>query len=158
MDRTKNIIRGLPTLGARPVKSKPRVPGKGSPAGRPADLNPQQRLKEISVLSQVAQSMAQLMELDELWPRLQREVNRLMDAGNFYVALWHRRENEVEFVYEIEGGKLIPKSRKSWANGLTAYVLTSGRPLLLKSRDQKRPGKRFKMLEFPSGLRARSWE
>jgi hypothetical protein len=113
MDRTKNIIRGLPTLGARPVKSKPRVPGKGSPAGRPADLNPQQRLKEISVLSQVAQSMAQLMELDELWPRLQREVNRLMDAGNFYVALWHRRENEVEFVYEIEGGKLIPKSRKS---------------------------------------------
>jgi diguanylate cyclase (GGDEF)-like protein len=97
--------------------------------------------------------MAQLMELDELWPRLQREVNRLMDAGNFYVALWHRRENEVEFVYEIEGGKLIPKSRKSWANGLTAYVLTSGRPLLLKSRDQKRPGKRFKMLGKP----ARSW-
>jgi len=108
------------------------------------------RLEEISVLSQVAQSMARVMDMDELWPRLHSEVNRLLDARNFYVALWHRPEKEVEFIYEVEEGEILPRSKKPWGQGLTELVLETGEPLLLRNEERKVKGRALKVIGRPA--------
>ena len=122
---------------------------KNQPPAMPV-RNLEKRLEEISVLSQIAQSMARVMDMKELWPRLHREVGRLLDARNFYVALWHRQENEVEFIYEVEEGRKLPSSRKPWGQGLTEQVLESGKPLLLKDKERKLKGRPVKVIGKPA--------
>ena len=152
MDRSKNNKTDLGLSTGRVTKNRPvKTPDRGSPSGT---QSLEKRLEEISVLSQIAQSMARVMNLEELWPRLHREVSRLLDARNFYVALWHHRQGKaVEFIYEIKDGKHLPKSQKSRAHGLTELVLESGKPLLLKHEERKKKGRPLKN----GGQQALSW-
>ncbi|MBI5805274.1 GAF domain-containing protein [candidate division TA06 bacterium] len=150
MDKNKKNISGP---GPRPG---PAVRSKNQPSGLPVRAsiaqvqNLEKRLEEISVLSQIAQSMARVMDMEELWPRLHREVSRLLDARNFYVALWHRQEKEVEFIYEVEEGRKQPRSRKPWGQGLTEQVLESGKPLLLKNKERNLKGRPVKVIGKPA--------
>ena len=113
--------------------------------------NSQQRLAEISAITKIGQAISKVMSLDSLWPLLHRQVMQLMDAANFHVALYFPESKNLEFVYDVQEGKQQPRERRALAKGLTEYVLTTKRPLLLRDRMQKVPSARFITIGKPAG-------
>ncbi|WP_397607722.1 EAL domain-containing protein [Silanimonas sp.] len=56
-------------------------------------------------------------------------VGELIDARNFYIALWDETTDETSFPYSVDERTPTRPSRKA-GQGLTEYVLHSGEPLL----------------------------
>lgn len=56
-------------------------------------------------------------------------VGELIDARNFYIALWDERTDETTFPYSIDE-RTPSRAPRRGGHGLTEYVLHSGEPLL----------------------------
>lgn len=115
--------------------------------------NSRKQLAEISAITKIGQAISKVMSLDQLWPLLHRQVQQLMDAQNFYVALYHGASRELEFVYDRQQGRTLPVERRDLAGGLTECVIRTKRPLLLTSKRQRAPIREFRMI----GKQAQSW-
>jgi diguanylate cyclase (GGDEF)-like protein len=96
-----------------------------------------QQLTELSVLNQIGQAISHVMDMNSLWPVLHRELAKVVDASNFYVAIWHKNTGMVEFAYDVQEGKRLPPEKKPMSNGLTEYVMRSGKPLLITDPSQR---------------------
>ena len=73
------------------------------------------------------------------------QTGRVMDATNFYIALYDEALDEVSFVLNIEEGRRMPggKRRSGW--GMTEHIIQSKRPLLFKedvAEEQRRRERR----------------
>ncbi len=56
-------------------------------------------------------------------------VGELIDARNFYIALWDETTDETSFPYSVDERTPVRPTRRA-GHGLTEYVLHSGEPLL----------------------------
>lgn len=93
----------------------------------------ERRVKELDSLQIVGQSLSANLRLDELLPTIYDQVAGLMPADSFYVALYSADENEVSFPLAVEEGEKVSWRSRKAGNGLTEYVLRSGKPLLISS-------------------------
>ncbi|MFH1851622.1 MAG: PAS domain S-box protein [Candidatus Neomarinimicrobiota bacterium] len=112
--------------------------------GRPATLNfmtdiherklaeaeLQQSLKLETALFQIARASSLVPDVKTLCEVTHKELGAVLDAGNFYVALWDEEKELLEFPFFMDQkdphpGVLAP------GKGTIAYVLNSGRPQLL---------------------------
>ncbi|MGD1061151.1 MAG: PAS domain S-box protein [Methanomassiliicoccales archaeon] len=75
--------------------------------------------------------------LDELYVSIHKVLAELMPAGNFYIALASQTKNELTFPYFVDERDLRPEPRKV-GNGLTEYIISSGKPLWGSGEDLKR--------------------
>ena len=115
--------------------------------------NDRQRLAEISAINSITRAIARVMDLDALWPLLHEQVGRLMDAANFYVALYHHDRRLLEFAYDVQQGVRRPSETTQLRRGLTEHVIRTKRPLLIRHRGQKVAGNGFASIGKP----AQSW-
>jgi len=91
----------------------------------------QQRIEQLNALNEMSQAISSTLELDELLGVVYRQVSRIVDTTNFYVALYDEEEEEISFPFVVD-----PEQREDWspskkAEGLTGTVIESGKPLLL---------------------------
>lgn len=102
------------------------------------DISRRKKSENINkVLFNISKAPAESESLEELFLVIQREVNRLMDARNFYVALTKnvtRGLYTIPFIRdenpeEMETPK-TPKTVLDLSNGFTDYVAKKGKPLL----------------------------
>ena len=91
----------------------------------------QRRTKESELLTQVGQAVSSHLDPDEVLRTIHRELGHLFDTQNFYVAFLEA--GEIRFELEVEEGKVLPKRTRKAANGLSEYVIGTGRPLLIRS-------------------------
>ena len=91
----------------------------------------QRRTKEFELLTQVGQAVSSHLDPDEVLRTIHRELGNLFDTRNFYVAFLE--SGEMRFELEVEDGKVRPKRSRKAANGISEYVIRSGRPLLIRS-------------------------
>lgn len=83
----------------------------------------QATLYRIAELSIVADT------LEEFYAAVHAEVNQLLDARNFFIALLTEQGTELDFPYQVDE-RDAPTPRRMLARGLTEYVLRTGQPLL----------------------------
>ncbi|MBU0495740.1 MAG: GAF domain-containing protein [Chloroflexi bacterium] len=95
----------------------------------------QRRLDELAALTQIGQALGASLDLHNVLETLYREISRLMDTTNFYVAFWEPATDEVVFAYEMAGGLRRPGRCQPRAQDLLAYVLDHRVPVLLASED-----------------------
>ncbi len=67
--------------------------------------------------------------LEEFYATVHKEVDELLYARNFYIALLSEDGDELEFPYSVDERDVI-RPRRKLARGLTEYVLRTGRALL----------------------------
>jgi diguanylate cyclase (GGDEF)-like protein len=91
----------------------------------------QRRTKESELLTQVGQAVSSHLDPDAVLGTIHRELGKLFDTQNFYVAFLD--EGEIRFELEVEEGKTLPKRSRKAANGISEFVIRSGRPLLIGS-------------------------
>ena len=82
-----------------------------------------------SVLYRIAEVSTSARDLNALYPAIHAIVADLLDARNFYIALYEQAANWMTFPYFVDEIDSAPAPRTP-RKGLTEYVLRSGEPLL----------------------------
>jgi PAS domain S-box-containing protein len=98
-----------------------------------ANAKLEERAKEIASVSAVGQAIVNSLDLPELLEATHQHISPLMDARNFYVALYHEEYNELAFPLAYEDGRPVRYRNRNISNGLTEHVLRTREPLLIPS-------------------------
>jgi GAF domain-containing protein len=112
--------------------------------------------REQTILSEMSRDLTTVLDVEAVIDRVHHHTNRLMDATNFYVALYHPQEDAVSFPLYAEGERIrrIYERRQS-GKGLTEYVIRTRRPLLLRENVSRWLEQKLEVL--PIGRNAESW-
>jgi GAF domain-containing protein len=94
------------------------------------DITDRRRSERLqSALYRIAEVSTSSHDLAGLYPSIHAIVAELLDAKNFYIALYDEATNWLEFPYFVDEFDIAPAPR-SPKRGLTEYVLRTGEPLL----------------------------
>ena len=96
--------------------------------------NPDSTRKEIShVLLRIASAVHNTENLHQLFESIHHSLSRLMDLSNFFIALYDRTRNAIDFEYFVdEFDQAHPRIESlTEVNSLTGEVIIKKRPLLL---------------------------
>jgi GAF domain-containing protein len=81
------------------------------------------RTKELAVLNELGQILAARLSLDEVLEEVYRGANDLLDATNFYVALYDPVKDEVSFPYDASEEKEDRFLTLPADQGVTGYII-----------------------------------
>ncbi|MGH9777851.1 MAG: GAF domain-containing protein, partial [Candidatus Acidiferrales bacterium] len=92
------------------------------------------RADELRVLNEIGRALSSVLTVDELLERIHAEIKKVIDARNFYIALYDLTRGDVTFELEVKDGQFLPKRRRLARNGLTEYILRTRKPLLIREK------------------------
>jgi NtrC-family two-component system sensor histidine kinase KinB len=92
----------------------------------------ERRVKELDSLQAVGQALSASLNLDTILEAIHTQVAALMDARNFYVALYDPETNEVSFPLAFEDGERVHWRSRQMGKGLTEHILQTREPLLIQ--------------------------
>jgi diguanylate cyclase (GGDEF)-like protein/putative nucleotidyltransferase with HDIG domain len=90
------------------------------------------RSEELHILNEIGRVLSSTLDTDALFGKIQSEMQRLMDAGNLYIAFYDAGHHLLRFDLEICNGERMPKRTRPSGNHLTEYVLQNAQPLLIR--------------------------
>ncbi|MBN1485831.1 MAG: GAF domain-containing protein [Chloroflexia bacterium] len=92
-----------------------------------------ERLADLSVLNDVSQSILSAESENDLLEAIYQQVNRVMDATNFYVALYNEDEQAIDFGYFVEKGQRVdgPGRYLLSEGSVTVHIVQNREPLFL---------------------------
>ncbi len=94
------------------------------------DITERRRAERLqSALYRIAEVSTTARDLTDLYPAIHSIVTHLLDAKNFYIALYDAATNWLTFPYFVDEFDSAPAPRTP-NKGLTEYVLRTGQPLL----------------------------
>jgi signal transduction histidine kinase len=94
----------------------------------------QRRVQELGSLQAVGQALSASLDVEAVVLAIYEQVQKLMPAPSFYVALYDPDLDEVSFPLLVEDGHRAKAEARRARRGLTEYVLETKQSLLL-SRD-----------------------
>ncbi len=110
--------------------------------------------QRFHLLGRIDRILGSSFNLSKVIRMIYKEISRVMDTSNFYIAIYNRQYNTIKFeIYTIEGKETQPSSRPL-SGGLTEYVIKSKKPLLINRNLQK---KCRQLGITPIGRNAYSW-
>ncbi len=89
------------------------------------------RDRELTALKEVGITLSGTTDLEHIVERIYEQATRLCDTTSFYLALYDREGQVISFPRYIERGAWHSLTTRPLSNGLTEYVLRTGKPLLL---------------------------
>jgi len=91
------------------------------------------RAARLRALVEIGQRIAATLDLDRIFETIREALGRILDARNFYAALYDPENDEVSFVFYVhQGQRLRERPKRRGGHGLTEYVIRTGQPLLLR--------------------------
>jgi len=100
------------------------------------DITKRKQSEQLNtVLYNISKAANSDVSLKQLYPLIHQELNNIIDATNFFIALVDFEKDEMSFPYHRdEKDNNFPTRRLSRANNLTAYIIRSGQPLLVNQK------------------------
>lgn len=92
----------------------------------------QRRVQELDSLQIIGEALSRSLDLPTILSAIRTQVERLMPADNFYIALYNRETDEVSFPLYIEEGMPIQRPARRSGHGLTEHILRTHQPLLIQ--------------------------
>ncbi|MBN1936352.1 MAG: GAF domain-containing protein [Anaerolineae bacterium] len=89
------------------------------------------RLAEQNAVNSVGKAVSSIIHLNDLLEMVYEQINTVMHAENFYIALHDPFHDEVSFPFAIENARRVQWADRQAGRGLTEYVLRTHQPLLL---------------------------
>jgi len=94
--------------------------------------------KVQQVLYNISKAANSNISLKELYPIIHKELYKIIDTTNFYIALVDENKDELYFPYYIdEKDENMPIVEFSTANTLTTYIIKTGKSLLNSNKQYK---------------------
>lgn len=93
----------------------------------------ERRITDLSILNEISRSLSSALNLGELLEVVHRQVSRIFDTTNFYIATYEQGSDEWAWDFEIEHGQRQPVTRHKIGTGLTGYIILNRKSLLFCS-------------------------
>ncbi len=94
------------------------------------DISERKKAESLqAALYAIAEKSSSTKDLDEFYYSMHQIIKEIMNADNFYIAIYDAENNTLSFPYFVDEIDEQPQSHKP-GKGLTEYVLNSGEPLL----------------------------
>ena len=91
------------------------------------------QVTHLSILLEIAKALSENLELDPLLETVYKEMGRVFDVRNFYIATCEPGAQEWDWALHVEGGVRQPRTRHRLSEGVTGYILRTGRSLLFNA-------------------------
>jgi len=99
--------------------------------GTAFDITERKHSEDIqAAIFQISEATHTSQTMDEVYASIHKIIRKLMPAKNFFIALYDEENGEITFPYFVDEFTSDPSPRKA-DNGITEYVIHSGKPLLL---------------------------
>ncbi len=83
----------------------------------------------VRVLQKIDRIFGSTYDLRKVIAKIYREIGKVLDTRNFYIAIYHQPENAIYFeIYTIDG-RAIPSRSRTLSEGLTKYVIRTKEPV-----------------------------
>ena len=101
--------------------------------GVQVDITQRRQAEELqAAIYQIGDAVYSSANMDDFYRAIQRSLQSVMTADNFYIALYDKDADLLSFPYHVDEYDLTPPTAPL-GNGPTAYVIRHGEPLLGKS-------------------------
>ncbi|MDY7080372.1 MAG: GAF domain-containing protein [Chloroflexota bacterium] len=98
----------------------------------------ERRMTEVDVLRWVGQAVNFAMDVDDLIELIYAQTSRVLDTGNFYIALYNPEKRTLSFAFYVEEGERLYKDDEwSVEIGLTGEIVRMGRPIVTEDYIQE---------------------
>ena len=98
----------------------------------------ERRITELATLNDIARELSSALSLDELYQVVYRQVARVLDTTNFFIAAYEEGSDEWTMTFQIESGQPGQVEKHKLGPGLTSYVIRNRQPLMLCDLEQNR--------------------
>jgi diguanylate cyclase (GGDEF)-like protein/PAS domain S-box-containing protein len=100
------------------------------------DITERKQSEQLNtVLYNISKAANSDISLNQLYPLIHQELNNIINATNFFIALVDIEKDEMSFPYhKDEKDNDFPTRRLSRANNLTAYIIRSVQSLLVNQK------------------------
>ncbi|HAJ32527.1 MAG TPA: hypothetical protein DCK79_04040 [Candidatus Atribacteria bacterium] len=110
------------------------------------DITERKKSEQLNtVLYNISKAANSPISLNQLYKTIHKELSKVLDTTNFYIALVNKKENKIFFPYNIDNTKPIHLPRTINHNSLVAEVIRTGKPIFVNQEMIK--GEKF-MMEF----------
>lgn len=99
-------------------------------------------ITEISVINEITQAISSTLDVKQIYRVIHDQLKRLINADNFYIALYDAETDEVSFPYAFQDGTLQGWTTRRGGKGMTEYVIKTGEPQLFKGTSEKEATRR----------------
>ena len=88
-----------------------------------------------SVIYQISEATQNAKDLDMLYKSIHKILGQVLDVTNFYIAQYDEKEKLLSFPFDIDSEDEFPTTARPLGNGITEYMIKTGKPLLLTKND-----------------------
>jgi len=92
----------------------------------------QARAEELAILNVMGRALTMMLDVDAIMENLYQYASRLIDATNFYIALYRPESDQVSFPLAIENSQRVQWRMRQAGQGLTEHVIRTHEPLLIE--------------------------
>ena len=113
----------------------------------------------LEVLNRIGLA-ATTLELDDLLEQIYREVSRLVDAPNFYIALYNEETREFSFAFSVaEGQRRKDEEGERWplGEGLTSDIVRTAEPIVTQDYVAECERRQIRPRDKPRGRPGLAW-
>jgi len=111
------------------------------------------RAERLAMINRIAGAAGATLRLDELVEIVYQEISHVFQADAFFLALYDSETNELDFRLRVDEGIREPPERRPMKAGLTATVVTTKKPLLIrdfeKEKDRLPPARIWGTMRIP---------
>lgn len=91
----------------------------------------ERRVQELEAVGTIARSVGFSVQPDDLMELIYTQTNRVLDARNFYIALYDPPTRTLRFAFYVENGeRQYPEDVWSDTEGLTGLIVRTGQPIV----------------------------
>jgi GAF domain-containing protein len=91
----------------------------------------QEQNQELAILNEMGNELSTLQSVEGVAEIVYRYAGKLMDVNDFFIALYHKENDEISFPIVYFDGVRTAAERQEAGNGLTSYVIRTRTPLYL---------------------------
>ena len=88
-----------------------------------------------SVIYQISEATHRAKNLDVLYKSIHKILGQVLDVTNFYIAQYDEETKLLSFPFDIDSEDEFPTTARPLGNGITEYMIKTGKPLLLNKND-----------------------
>ncbi len=89
------------------------------------------RSDEMNILNEISCALSSTLNLDDLCARLEEEIRRLFVTEDFFIARYDPAAQRIFYDLLVVGGRRQQAGAPPVGDGLAAYILRTGQPLLI---------------------------
>ncbi len=117
----------------------------------------QRKMKQLSVLNEVARIVTSAIEIDQLLELIYDQVKRVLPTDTYYVTLVDTEKRIQKVAVLVDDGERFPPCETPYGKGMTGLVINRRAPLLMKKISEERARLGFETVQLGKPRLSESW-